>query len=121
MLYTLLNAIREHFEMFLISVCFFFYYSLEPIERVVVDYNRFVVINKVDSLIKHNNQLRESNKMLQSYSDSLLVCNNDLLIENNKLLQEINTNDKTLYQMLFIVTIILFTSLLFITYKLNSK
>lgn len=59
--------------MFSLTICTIFYYSIEPVERVIVDYNRFVVINKVDSLIKYNNQLREPNKMLQSYSDSLLV------------------------------------------------
>jgi hypothetical protein len=120
MLHTLLNTIRENYYVSL-SICILFYYSLEPIERVVIDYNRFIVVNKVDSLIKHNNQLRESNKMLQSYSDSLLLCNNELLIENNKLLQEINTKEESSYKLLFFVSAVIFSLFYILIYKLYAR
>ena len=47
MFYTLLNAIRENFVLFFLSICTIFYYTIEPVERVLIDYNRFVVVNKV--------------------------------------------------------------------------
>jgi hypothetical protein len=98
-----------------------FYYTIEPIRNLIVNYQQLQVMYKVDSLIKHNKQLRESNKILKSYSDSLLVCNNELLVENNKLLQEITTNDTTWLKLTSVLLFTFIIFLIFLYYKLLTR